>query len=354
MNRYPVDALTRLTADIAHAVGLPREDAAIFAESLVHADLHGLATHGLVRLCVYVRRFRKGLVDLHAPLRVEHLRPAALSVDACNGVGQVQAVKVLRELMALAREYGVATAAIRHSQHFGTLSYYCNLAAAEGMILFATTNSYPIMAPTGGVDPFFGTNPLGIAFPTDKGFPACVDMATSKVAQGHIIEAAKQGKAIPGDWALDQDGHPTTDPAAALQGTMLPLAGYKGYALAFLVEALSGVLSGSAVGPGLGSLYRHMDRAQDVGHFFLVLDVGALMEPALFRQRMGTMIDAVKAGRRREDCEEIRVPGEGAHRRAADNRDKGVPVEERTLAEIRGLCAELGVAFSLEPTSAAD
>jgi len=345
--RIPVDFLLNLVADVAQASGLRPADAGIFAAALLDADIHGVYTHGIMRLEVYMRRLRLGLIDPLAEPRFTQVRPAALAVDACNGMGHVQAVKTLDRLMDLAREYGTATAAIRNSQHFGTLSYYCNRAAEKDMILFATTNTPPSMAPTGGADAFFGTNPLGVSFPTDKGFVVRIDLATSTVARGKVIAAKRRGGQIPEGWALDREGNPTTDPAAALLGTMLPMAGHKGYALAFLVEALSGVLSGAAVGPELGSMYTDMDRKQDTGHFFMLVDIASLMEPDLFRERMGAMIDAVKAGRRQPGCEEILVPGEMSHRRALENRAQGIPVEDATLRELRELCATLGVPFSL-------
>jgi LDH2 family malate/lactate/ureidoglycolate dehydrogenase len=203
------------------------------------------------------------------------------------------------------------------------------------------------MAPTGSCDAFFGTNPLGMSFPTGKGFPVRVDMATSMVARGRVMAAQKRGEPIPEGWCLDKEGRPTTDAAAALAGTMVPMAGHKGYALAFLVETLAGVLTGAAVGPELGSMYKHMDRVQNVGHFFMLMDVASLMDPALFRKRMDAMIDAIKAGRKQDGCKDLYVPGELEHRRATENRALGIPVEPRTLDEIKALCADLGVLFKL-------
>ena len=135
------------------------------------------STHGLSRLAVYVRRIRQGLIDPKAPCRFERVRPCSLVVDACNGLGQVQAMKTLRELEPLAEEFGAAVAAIRNSGHFGALSWYCDQAAERDMILLAVTNCEPSMAPTGGRAPFFGTNPIAAAFPTGKGFNLSIDLA---------------------------------------------------------------------------------------------------------------------------------------------------------------------------------
>ena len=143
-------------------------------------------------------------------------------VDAQNGLGQVQALKTLERLIPLAREYGVASATIRNSQHFGALSFYCNRAAAEDMILIATTNCEPAMSPVGGCEAFFGTNPIAASFPTGRGFPVKIDLATSLVARGNIVAAAKSGRAIPEGWALDSDGKSTTDSQAARRAQCWP------------------------------------------------------------------------------------------------------------------------------------
>jgi LDH2 family malate/lactate/ureidoglycolate dehydrogenase len=252
----------------------------------------------------------------------------------------------------MAREMGIASATVRRSQHFGALSYYCNRAANQGMILLATTNCEPAMSPEGGCEAFFGTNPIAMSFPTGKGFHVKVDLATSLVARGNIIAAQKRGESIPAGWALDPDGNPTTDASAALAGTVLTMAGHKGYALALMVEVLSGVLSGSAIGPEIGSMYKHMDRKQDVGHFFCLLDVTAFMEMAEFTQRIDAMIDRIKSCRKRPGVEEILVPGERSSRKAAERRKHGVPLDAATLTELRELGTRLNVPFGLEPISA--
>ena len=327
-------------------MGVPRADAAIVADSLVAADLAGTATHGLSRLAIYVERIRKGLIDPAAELRVERRRTATLVVDAANGLGQVQAVKVLDRLIPMARECGVASAAIRRSQHFGALGYYCNRAADRNMILVATSTGEPAMSPEGGADAFFGTNPIAASFPTGKGFHVKIDLATSTVARGNIIVAAKRGERIPESWALDPDGNPTTDASAALLGTVLTMAGHKGYALALMVEALSSVLSGSAIGPDVGSMYKQPTREQDVGHFFCLLDIAAFMDVAEFKRRIDGMIDRIKSSRRRPGVREILVPGERAARTTAENLARGITLDAATAADLRRLCRELGIAAS--------
>jgi len=354
MNRYPIDELRQLVTNLAAAAGVPCDDAAILADALIEADVQGTSTHGVSRLNIYLQRIRQGLIDPTAELRVEKRRPAVLVVDAANGLGQVQAVKTLELLKSLARTYGVASATIRRSQHFGALSYYCNLAAAQDMVLVAMTNCEPAMSPVGGCEAFFGTNPIAASFPTGKGFPLKIDMATSLVARGNIIAAHKASRPIPEGWALDADGNPTTDAAAALAGTVLTMAGHKGSALATMVELFCGVLSGAAVGNEIGSMYKDMDRPQNVGHYFCLIDVAAFIDPDELRRRVDRMIDRIKACRRRPGVDEILVPGEPESRKAEYNREHGVPIDPKTFSELTALAEEHKVAFELEPTEAAE
>jgi LDH2 family malate/lactate/ureidoglycolate dehydrogenase len=332
---------------IATAAGVPPADAALLADALVAADVSGTSTHGISRLNIYIRRIRAGLIDPSAELTVLSERGGALALDAGNGLGQVQTLKALDLLVPRARSLGVAAATIRRSQHFGAVSYYCNRMAEAGLILLAVTTCEPAMSPEGGSEAFFGTNPIGASFPTGKGFPVKVDLATSIVARGNIIAAQKQGKPIPAGWALDADGSPTTDAAAALKGTVLTMAGHKGYALALLVESLAGVLSGSAIGSEIGSMYKDMDRPQDVGHFLCLLDVSAFLPPGAFESRMDRTIDRIKACRRRPGVQEILVPGERSRRTSERNLREGIPIEPATRSEIEKLCSELGVPFLL-------
>ena len=260
---------------------------AILADSLVAADLAGTSTHGLSRLAIYVKRMQKGLIDPKAELKIDRQRAGTLAVDAGNGLGQVQAVKNI----ASPDSDG---ARMRHrigddsqfAAFRGAVSYYCNHAAEQGMILLATTTCEPAMSPEGGARRSSAPIRSPTSFPTGKGFPVKIDLATSIVARGNIIAAQKKGETIPAGWALDPDGNPTTDASAALLGTVLTMAGHKGYALALMVEVLSSVLSGAAVGPAIGSMYKNMDRKQDVGHFFCLLDIEAFMDLAEFKRRI--------------------------------------------------------------------
>jgi LDH2 family malate/lactate/ureidoglycolate dehydrogenase len=335
-------------------VGVSSEDARLFADALLDADLRGTSTHGISRLAIYLKRLEKGLIDAKAELRVDRRVGSVLVLDAMNGLGQVQAVKALQMLIPVARQNGIAAATIRRSQHFGALSYYCSLAADQNCILLAMSNAEPAMSPEGGSEAFFGTNPIACAFPTEKGFPLKIDLATSKIARGKIIAASKKNVPIPADWAFDANGEPTTDPHRALAGTVATMAGHKGYALALMIEMFSSVLSGAAIGSDVGSMYKNLDRNQNVGHFFCLFDIAAFMDEKAFIQRVDTTIDKLKAGRKRPGVQEILIPGERSSRVATENSTKGIPVSGETLAELEEWCTRLHVPFSLSSTEYKD
>jgi len=345
MKRFSKEQLESLVLRLAIAAKVPPEDAALFAEALVDADLHGVSTHGVSRLNIYLRRMQAGLIVPDAKLAIDRQVGSILSLDAGNGLGQIQARKALNLLLPLAKQNGVAVATIRNSQHFGALSYYCNLAAAQGCVLLAMTNCEPAMSPEGGCEAFFGTNPIAASFPTGKGFTVKIDLATSTIARGNIIAAQKKKAPIPLGWALDRDGKPTTDAQEALLGTVLTMAGHKGYALAMMVELFSGVLSGAAVGADVGSMYKDMDRKQDVGHFFCLFQIEAFLDYAEFLRRIDATIDRIKLCRKRPGTEEILVPGERSARQAGLHTAQGIIIPEETLLELQQWCSQLNVPF---------
>jgi LDH2 family malate/lactate/ureidoglycolate dehydrogenase len=332
-------------------VGVSAEDAKVFAHALVDADVHGISTHGVSRLNIYLERISKGLINPRAVLSVDRAHGGVLALDAGNGLGQVQAMKALDLLIPLAKTNGVAAATIRNSQHFGALSYYCNYAAGHGMILLAMTNCEPAMSPTGGYEPFFGTNPMAASFPMNDGPPVKVDLATSIIARGNIVAANKKNEAIPEGWALSRTGEPTTDAAEALLGTVQTMAGHKGYALALMVEVFSGVLSGAAIGSDVGSMYKNLDRKQDVGHFFFLLDVAAFMDRSSFDDRMNWMVDRLKANKLRQGVDEILIPGERSARAAESNEHNGVLLGSETVLELEKWCKHFGIVLGTDEPS---
>jgi LDH2 family malate/lactate/ureidoglycolate dehydrogenase len=213
----------------------------------------------------------------------------------------------------------------------------------HGLILLVLSNTPEAMAPTGGIRPFFGTNPIAIGIPAGQEPPFMLDMATSVAARGKIALAAKKGEAIPADWAIDPHGVPTTDPEQALLGSLLPIGGAKGYGLAMFIDIMCGLLTGAASGPGVRSLYDNWEHPQNVGHLFLTIDIERFLPLPLFRKHMDAYIRQIKAVPKKAGTAEILVPGEIEGRKVQDRLTNGIPIPLNIQRELTALCDAYGV-----------
>jgi (2R)-3-sulfolactate dehydrogenase (NADP+) len=233
------------TASVLQASGAAPAAARSVARALVLAQADGLSGHGLIRLATYAAQLRAGKVDGQALPAVEQTYPGSLRVDARNGFAYPALDLAVERLATLAPSQGIAIAGISRSGHCGAMGMFVEELARAGLIAIMFANSPAAMAPWGGKRALFGTNPIACAFPY-HGDPVLIDLSLSKVARGNIVAAKQKGISIPADWALDSDGNPTTDPQAALGGTMLPSGGAKGAALAGMVGALAAGATGAA------------------------------------------------------------------------------------------------------------
>ncbi len=314
------------------------------ADSLVRANLEGTDSHGVSRLPVYVRRMGEGRISTRPNVKVEH-HGSVLRVDGDNALGQVASYKALKAAIPVARETGLAGAAVRHSNHFGTAAYYCQIACDEGLALIATTNSPPGIAPWGGRKAYLGTNPIAFGFPVENGPPVIVDMSSSVVARGRMINAARENVPIPEGWATDEEGLPTTDAAAALRGAGLPLGGAKGYALALAVEILSGVLTGASFGPHVNNLYGEGGPPSDVGHCFILMDVSRWLPEKDYDAAIEQLLREIKASPRARGVGEILYPGERRRRTYLERNEQGIALPDAARAELAALAEEHGIPF---------
>ncbi len=333
----PMD-LTRFVEKLLEQVRVPHDDAAITAHVLVEADLSGRRTHGVSRLSLYVNRIRRGVIAPNPVMRFRQDQfPVLMSLDGDNGLGPVVAWRAMEQAVRLSEDLGVGIVAVKRSNHAGAMSVYCEEAASRGHILMALTNSPPGMAPWGGRTPFLGTNPMAFGIPRGSAaVPIIVDLATSVVARGNIIQAARLRQPIPPEWAIDENGYPTTDPEAALKGAVLPMAGAKGYALALVVEILSGVLSGSGVGPGVKNPYNDFSGASNVGHFFCAINPAGLGSRGEFYARIQVLEEGIYQVPSTPG-EKVRLPGDRALRQRQDSQQHGIPVDRDLFQELNTL-----------------
>jgi LDH2 family malate/lactate/ureidoglycolate dehydrogenase len=243
----------------------------------------------------------------------------------------------------------VGVVGVRRSNHFGAAGHYVWQAARQNFIGLCTTNSALWLAPTGGVTPLFGTNPLAVGIPASRHRPIILDVSMSVTAKGKVARHLEEGHALPPGWIFDASGQPSVDPADLVAGLGIPIGAHKGYGLALVMEVLSGVLTGS----GFASDHRRErlkrgDVHADFGHFFLAIDPGLFLERAEFFTRVDRMIDEVKSVRRMSDVEEILVPGEAELRAREANRVRGdLPVSRATYETLEKFAREAGLSARL-------
>lgn len=311
------------------------------ADALVRADLRGVDSHGVARLETYVEKFVNGGFNTDPDITVTDVGDAAVLVDADDGPGQSATVEAMDVAKERADESGIGIAAVTNSNHFGTAAYYTERASDDDYIGMAMTNVGPDVAPFGGVSRFLGTNPVSFSIPTDLDFPITLDMATSVVAMGKIDHAEKEDAELPADWALDENGDPTTDPESV--AALRPVGGPKGYGLAIVVDVLCGVLTGVGPSHTVGALYGDYEDPMRLGHFVAAIDVSRFRGVEEFKRDVGQYVDAMKAQETKEGVDEILLPGEPETRTKRENERAGIELNGdarrgvATLAERYGL-----------------
>lgn len=324
--------------------GMPAADAELCAATLVDADLRGVNSHGVQRVPGYVQGLRAwkgnapgrpgGGLNPTPQVRIVHDGGAAVVMDGDTGMGQVAAMAAMRLAIARAAESGVATVALRNSNHCGALAYYVERAAAARCIGFAATNAGLNMAPWGGREKLVGNNPLAYGIPTGHGWPFVLDMATSVVAGGKLDVARIRGESIPLGWALDAGGQPTTDPVAARQGTLLPVGGPKGYGLAVALDVLAGVLSGGRFGARLGG--------RGSSQFFQALSIERFLPYDEFLARMDQVVAQLHGATPAEGFTRVLLPGEAEHALRETRRREGLPLDTPVFDDLNALADRLG------------
>jgi LDH2 family malate/lactate/ureidoglycolate dehydrogenase len=340
---FDADSLRAYCEEVFRSCGMAGEDACIVADSLVQANLRGVDSHGVTRVGIYVKRLKMGLVNPRPNVEVVQESAATLLVDGDNGMGQVVGVRALELGLDKARESGGVSVGVRRSSHYGAGAYYVQRAVDRNTIAFAYSNAPPTMAPWGGVDPYLGTNPYAYGVPAGEHRPIILDMATSIVARGKIILAAERGASIPEGWAVDKQGNPTTDAREALEGSVLPFGGPKGYALSLMIDIMAGALTGAGFGPRVNSLYDNFDEPQNVGAFFQLIDIGRFSDPTTFKARIDQMIEEIKSARKAAGTKEIFLPGEIEFLTEQERMVSGIPVGAETVAELREVGRICGV-----------
>lgn len=358
MNDFMVDVFVKY--------GVPKEDAAICADVLLESDRRGIESHGCNRFKpIYLDRIKNGTLLPVTNVEVVKETPTTVVIDAHNGMGMVASHKMMEMLIEKAGKYGMAGGAIYNSTHYGIAGYWTTMAEKAGMIGISGTNARPSVAPTFGVEPMMGTNPLTFTMPTDEEFPFNFDCATSIVQNGKIEFYERQGKETPAGCVVSRDGQTMTESGKILKdmragnAALLPLgglgeetAGYKGYGFTTIVEILSAALAGGPFMKALNGIDENgKPQMYHLGHFFFVINPEFFMGLDTFKKTAGDICRGLRESEKVPGQDHIYTAGEKEYLSWQERKDKGVPVGEAIQKEMIELRDELGLTqykFSFE------
>jgi LDH2 family malate/lactate/ureidoglycolate dehydrogenase len=345
--RISADHLAAVSVALLSAMGVDASEATTVADNLVMAERRGIATHGVNFLIPLADRIGRGLVVV--PTRVTAIsdEDAVVHLDGGNGLGQTAATRGMRSAIDKARRFGVGLSLIRNTNHIGLLAFYTRMAAEEGLVGFCACNGAASMAPWGGAEPFFGTNPFSVAAPGGDGTPIVLDMSTSIVARGKVRRAERMKERIPLGWALDAAGSPTDDPRAAMKGTLLPIGGPKGYGMALFIDVVSGLLSGSKYGRDVKTFHQP-EGPTGVGVTLLAIDIARFMPLDRFRSLLAEYSRALRGSAKARDTARIYLPGEIEAERELASAKKGIEVDAPVCESLDTLLAKAGLAMRMK------
>lgn len=338
--------LQNVTVDILMACGENRENADLVAEYMIRADLRGITTHGTYLLTPIYKRYLAKQLSLPTKVSVIESGFAASVIDGGDGLGAVAGKKAIDLALRSAKEYGIGMVLIRKTNNIGSLACYTELAAKQGTIAFMCCNAAPAMAPWGGAEPYIGTNPFAIAIYTGKELVFSADMASSVVARGKIRKALRNGENIPADWAMDEEGNFTTDPATALKGCLLPIGGPKGAAIALAVDIISGLLSGSGYAKKLKS-FHEPEGSTGVGAFMVIINIENFMPLKKFEELIQDYISSIKNLKKAKNFNEVFIPGEIEQNRERQSRIDGIDLDSNAVDALKKLLVKTGSSIRL-------
>ncbi|MCL2271685.1 MAG: Ldh family oxidoreductase [Treponema sp.] len=338
------------------AYGFTDEESKIITDVLIKADLYGIESHGIHRLVRYHDEIKSCQVDVNAKMDIVHGSPITACLDGNKAMGQLVGRQAMKVAIQKAGSVGCGMVSVRNSNHFGIAGYYSEMAAAEDFIGIAMTNTEAICVPTFGSEAMTGTNAIALAMPADP-CTFSYDAATTVVPRGKLEVYSKNNKPLPDLWALDKNGRPCTDAAAVINniihkagGGIAPLGGtgilhggHKGYGLSVIVDMFCAVMSG-----GLTSNYvNRQPEHTGICHFFMAIDYGAFGDKTAIRAGMSKFLQELRDSKKAEGQSRIYTHGEREAELMAQREKGQIPVNEKTLEEMKDIAGELGVEFNL-------
>ena len=327
--------LENLIKSIFCKYGLTINHAKICAKALINAELVGAPSHGLSRLKMYCDRIKKKVINSKPKIKIKKISQSITHIDGNNSIGFVAADIGIKQAIKSAKKTGFGLVAIKNSGHYGLSGYYAEQAVKKNLIAMCFTNAPPAIAPHGSKKSLFGTNPICFGVPAKKNIPFILDTSMSIINRGKIRVAAKNRKKIPKGVALDKSGKPTTDAKNALQGVQLPIAGFRGSGLAWMVDILSGVYTGGNHGGKVKDPFDDFSGPQNIGHLFIVMKSNLFV--GNYNQRIIENIKRIKRLPKLKGVKEILYPGQNKQRRYKKNINKKINIPKNIAEDLKKL-----------------
>ena len=320
------DILKKEITNIFKKFGLSNDHALISANALINAELVGAYGHGLSRLKMYCDRIKKKVINPKPKIKIKKISQSITHVDANNSIGFVAADIAIKTAIKNAKKTGIGMVAVKNSGHYGLSGYYAEQAVKKNLITMIYTNAPPAVAPHGALKSLFGTNPICFGTPTGSKIPFILDTSISMINRGKIRVAARNNEKIPEGVALDKFGNPTTDAKKALEGVQLPIAGFRGSGLAWMVDILSGVLTGGNHAGRVKDPFDDFSGPQNIGHLFITFKTNLFVNN--FNNRIKDNIKTIKRLPKIKGIKEIMYPGQNKYNRFKINSKKEIKISE--------------------------
>ena len=338
------------------ALGVPADDAQICSTVLIESDLRGIESHGIGRFKMYVDRINQGILNPVTNETIIKETDTTALIDGKDGMGHVISYHAMELAIDKAKKTNVGLVGVRDSSHFGITGFYPTMAVKNDMLGLAFSNARPSVAPTFGVEPVIGTNPISFGAPTDEDHPFLLDIATSTTQRGKIEVYAREGRMTPKGLTIDQHGNQPTDSRELLktlvEGTasLLPLGGageelggYKGYGLGVMIEILCGALTGGSFGKALSGFNEGNPIPHKLGHFFVAINVEGFVPMDVFKKISGSILREIRTSTKAPGQEKIYIAGEKEFEMIKKRKEQGVPINAALRSIMKTLAADLGL-----------
>ena len=327
--------LKREIIKIFKRYGLSNSHALISANALINAELVGAYGHGLSRLKMYCDRISRNVINPKPNIKIKKISQSISYIDANDSIGFVAADLAIKKSIQIAKKTGIGMVAVKNSGHYGLSGYYAEQAVKKNLITMIYTNAPPAVAPHGALKSLFGTNPICFGSPSGSKIPFILDTSISMINRGKIRVAARDNEKIPEGVALDKFGKPTTDAKKALKGVQLPIAGFRGSGLAWMVDILSGVLTGGNHGGRVKDPFDDFSGPQNIGHLFITFKSNLFVKN--FKNRIKNNIKIVKSLPKIKGVKEIMYPGQNKYKRFKINSKKDIKITNIIKKDLKTL-----------------